>query len=60
MSEVRQARIWNKACLYKLLITQRMSYFGAGVYPLMNPSGVQLRRCAIHGYAHHINPEALL
>ena len=28
------------------------------VCPSMNPSGVQLRRCAILGFAHHSNPAA--
>ncbi|QEY59345.1 hypothetical protein FXF61_09325 [Pseudomonas sp. C27(2019)] len=37
-----------------------IAYFGAGVYPSMNPSWVQLRRCAIHGFACHTNPEALV
>ena len=37
-----------------------MAYFGVDVNPSMNPSGVQLRRYAIHGYAHHINPEVLI
>ena len=37
-----------------------MPYFGIGVYPSMNPSGVQLRRYAIHGYARHTDPEVLI
>ena len=37
-----------------------MPHFGAGVIPSMNPSRVQLRRCAIHGYAHHTYPEVLI
>ena len=32
----------------------------SGVNPSMNPSGVQLRRYAILGYAHHSHPEVLV
>ena len=37
-----------------------LPYFAIGVYPSMNPSGVQLRRCAIHGYARHSNSAVLV
>ena len=41
-------------------LAQREPYFGVCVNPSMNPSGVQLRRCAILGAAHHTYPEALV
>ena len=37
-----------------------MPYFGEGVSPSMNPSGVQLRRFAIHGFARHTHPKVLI
>ena len=36
-----------------------MAYFGEAVSPSMNPSRVQLRRYAIHGYARHTHPKVL-
>ena len=37
-----------------------MPYFGEGVSPSMNPSVVQLRRFAIHGFARHTHPKVLI
>ena len=37
-----------------------MPHFEVGVILSMNPSKIQLRRCAIHGYAHHTYPEVLI